>query len=320
MHRRKTLWCLCVFLAVFIVLPHSGFAKRRPLRTLIEAAKGQGTRYVAAEEGQMFQVTVLYLRRGQGREDTADIWLVEVTDDTSYAQGYMLTRNVNVIAQAEVILDSTRKDYLYKYTLRNLKGSFQGAHNFEVAFDPGLPFSDFTAPQTKSNRWSAWGQWKENNPESWERMGRPLRWWGELRPDRPLPGFSFRSPILPGIVHCWSGVVILHSNDLVLLQGQTTGPVAPPDPFDPQEFLERLGTIINASLSEGWNEDESVAQDLKKRLESARDAYGSGDNKRLESILRALLKKVEEEKDRSLLSEAYGLLKYNVQYWLDQLK
>ena len=320
MKKQKKLWCLCVFLAVFIVLPYSGFAKRRPLRTLIEAAKGQGTRYVAAEEGQMFQVTVLYLRRGQGREDTADIWLVEVTDDTSYAQGYMLTRNVNVIAQAEVTLDSTRKDYLYQYTLHKLKGSFRGARGFEVAFDPGLPFSDFTAPQTKPNPWSAWGQWKEKNPESWERMGRPLRWWGRLRPDRPLPGFSFRSPILPGIVHCWSGVVILHSNDLVLLQGQTTGPVAPPDPFDPQEFLERLSSIIDESFWEGWIEDKRLAEDLKKRLESAREAIESGNEKRLKSILRALLTKVEEEKDRSLLSEAYALLKYNIQYWLDQLK
>ena len=320
MKQQKRLWSVCIFLVMCFVLPHSGFGKRRPLRTLIEAAKGQGTRYVAAEEGHMFRVFVHYLRQGQGREDTADIWLVEVPDDTSYAQGYMLTRNVNVIAQAEVTLDSTRKDYLYKYTLHNLKGSFQGAHDFEVAFDASLPFSDFTAPQTKPNRWSAWGQWKEKNPESWKRMGRPLRWWGELRPDRPLPGFSFRSPILPGIVHCWSRVVIKHGSDLVFLQAQTTGPVAPPDPFDSGKFVERLGTIFDESLSEGWVEDESVAEDLKKKLESAREAVESGDKKRLESILRALLKKVEEEKDRSLLSEAYALLKYNVQYWLERLE
>ena len=113
--------------------------------------------------------------------------------------------------------------------------------------------------------------------------------------------------------------MIPHSGG-VFLGGKTLGPVAPPDTFSPQKFLERLSSITDESLKEGWIEDKKVAQELKKRLESARQAAETEDQNRLESTLRGLLKKVEEERDRSLLSEAYALLKYNVQYWLDQLK
>ncbi|TET81091.1 hypothetical protein E3J38_04530 [candidate division TA06 bacterium] len=319
MHRRKTLWCLCVFLAVFIVLPRSGFCKRRPLLNLIEAPEGEGRRYVAAQEGQFFRTSVLYIRQGQGRKDTTEIWFVEVPDETSYVHGYMLTRNVNVIVEAAVTFDSTTKDYRYRYTLQNLEGSPREAGVFEVAFDPSLPFSDFVAPQTSRHPWQAWARWKQTNPEFWERSGRPLRWHGTLTLGESLGGFSYRSPVLPGIVHCWSNCFIPDGRSF-FLRGNTPGPVASPDPFDPQKFLERLSAIIDESLKEGWIEDENVAEDLKKRLESAREAIESGNEKRLKSILSALPEKVEEEKDRSLLSEAYGLLKYNIQYWLDQLK
>lgn len=319
MKKQIELWCLCVFLAVLIVLPHSAFGKRRPLLNLIEAPEGEGRRYVAAEEGQFFRTSVLYIRQGQGRKDTTEIWLVEVPDETSYVHGYMSTRNVNVIVEAGVTFDSTRKDYQYHYTLHNLEGSPQGAGPFEVAFDPSLPFSDFTAPQTKPNPWWAWGRQKEIDPEYWERAGRSLRWWGTLRLGESLGGFSFRSPVLPGIVHCWSSWYIPDVRGY-LLGGNTLGPVALPDPLDPQKFVERLNAIVDESLSEGWIEDKKVAHDLKRKLESAREAVESGDKERLESVLRAVLRKVEEEKDGSLLSEAYALLKYNVRYWLDQLE
>jgi len=252
-----------------------------------------------------------------------EVWLVETEDGTLYIDvpegRRMITLGVNVIVQAEVTFDLTKGDYRYHYALHNLKTSPREASDFEVVFDPSLPFSDFTAPQTKPNPWDAWGREKEINPESWERAGRPLRWWGTLSMGESLGGFSFRSPVLPGIVHCWSRVVIPHSGG-VFLEGRTLGPIAPPEEFESQKFLERLSSIIDESLAEGWIEDKKVAQDLKKRLESARQAIESRDKKRLESTLKDLLKKVEQEKDRSLLSEAYALLKYNVQYWLDQLK
>ena len=313
MKKKEKLWWLCLFLAVFIALPHSVSGKRKPLLGLIEAPKGEGKRYVTAEEGQMF-------RGSGGYED--EVWLTEAEDKTLYIEvpegRRMITLGVNVIVQAEVTFDLTKGDYRYHYALHNLKTSPGEASDFEVVFDPSLPFSDFTAPQTKPNPWDAWGRWKEEYPEFWERSERPLRWSGTLSMGESLGGFSFRSPVLPGIVHCWSSVMIPHSGG-VFLGGKTLGPVASPDPFDSQKFLERLSSIIDESLKEGWIEDGNVAQNLKKRLESARGTVESGDKKRLESALRDLLKKVEE-KDGSLLSEAYALLKYNVQYWLDQLK
>jgi len=302
-------------------LPHSGFGKRRPLCTLTEAPKGEGKRYIPSEEGQMFRGTILEGKRIGLREDTTEIWLVETSDESSYvdlATGrQMVTRNVNLVVEAQVTFDSTRKDYWYEYILHSLKGSPREVRDFEVVFDPSLPFSDFTAPKTKPNPWIAWAWRRERNPEYWERAGRPLRWYGFLTFGESLAGFSFRSPILPGIVHCWSMVIIPHAR-LVFLGGNTLGPVAPPDTFDPQKFLGRLSSMIDESLKEGWIEDGNVVQDLEKGLESARGAVKSGDEKQLESTLRDLLEKVEKEKGRSLLSEAYALLKYNVQYWLDQ--
>lgn len=319
MKKQKRLWCLCVFLALSIVLPYSGFGERRPLLNLIEAADGEGKRYLIAEEGRILRGVVLEGKRIGLREDTTDIWLAEIPDETLHVELkegiWKMTLSVNVIVEAEVTFDSEKGDYRYHYTLHNSKTSPREATDFEVVFDRDLSVYDF------ANVWRSEGWVKEHNRKSWELTGRPALgfWRGILRRDESVEGFSYRSRVLPGIVDCWSLVVTPHSGGF-FLKGRTLGPVVPSTKFNPDQFLEQLTFMINESLKEGWIEAESLAEDLKKGLESARQAYWSGDNKRLESILRALVKKVEEEKDGSLLSEAYALLKYNVQYWLDQLK
>jgi hypothetical protein len=320
---RKKWWLLCLPIALLILLPDPGFGKRRPLVALFEApTKGEGKRYVPSHEGQMVRGTVLEGWRIGQRKDTTEIWLVERKDDTVSAEGpqgrFVFNINVNVVVQAEVTFDSTRGDYLYCYTLHSLKTSPTEADNFEVVFDPDLPFSDFAAPQTKPNRWAAWAQEKESNPEEWKQSGQPLRWYGGISPGESVGGFSFRSPVLPGVVHCWSDVV---TPDLgwggYFLGGSTLGPVGPSKEFHPEQFSKKIASIIDESVSEGWIEDESFAVDLKKTLGTSIE---SGNENRIESTLLELLKKVEEEKDHSLLSEAYALLKYNMQYMLEQLE
>ncbi len=309
---------LCLFVIAGFALPDPVFGERKPMLNLAEAAEGEGTKYIAAEEGQMFETMVLYRRRHQGAGDSSEIWLVDVPDTTVYAGGYTITRKVNIVVESEVAYDSIRADYLYSYVLHSLERSYTNANDFELAFDPGLPFSHFVAPQTRPNSWLAWAREKDTNPEHWERVGRPLRWFGVLRPGHRVEGFSFRSPVLPSVIHCWSSWFIPDVRSL-FLGGKTLGPAVPPDPFEPRAFLKRLSFIVDESLSEGWIEDEGVAKDLRERLQAAQNAVERRDNEDLRSTLEGLLNKVENEKDHSLLSEVYGLLRHNVRYWLEQL-
>jgi len=323
MPKQKNLLRIGPIVVLVAVLPCCVDAMRRPLRTLAETTKGDGTKYTSADEGQLFSGRVRNIRQGQGRGDTGEIWLTEVPDETSYVYGpegeQLVTRNVNLVVEASVTFDSIEGEYEYGYTLYNPRSSPRGAQDFEIAFDPGLPFSSFQAPQARPYHWSAWARRKDTNPESWRRDGRPTRWSGEMSVAESLDGFSFRSLVLPGVCHCWSRVIIFDVESF-FLGGNTVGPVAPPDTFDVGKFLERLKNIIDMSLTEGWIESEKVAQDLREKLELAQKAVNNEDLAELKSTLEQMLREIEGQRNRSLLSESFGLLKYNIQYWLNQLE
>ncbi|MCH7767194.1 MAG: hypothetical protein IH916_11610 [Acidobacteria bacterium] len=99
-------------------------------------------------------------------------------------------------------------------------------------------------------------------------------------------------------------------------QGVTVGPVAPPEIIHPATFARKLIEMLDVSIEQGWIESPSVAQEMRTLLGNAAAAFDRGELERASDLLESLLKRVEEENEQTLLSEAYALLKFNVEFLL----
>lgn len=310
--KRKS-WRLVLFMAI-VGVSSSGYGERKPLSELT----------IPFEPSHYFRdvgpnrVEVIY--------DSTEGGLYRFFVDGEEAGIYRMdTTKVEVVVEARVDFDSKKGDYKYYYTFHNRRDPLQKLADFCVHADLNRVSIDEVS-EPPDWRHGRFGRDRPSTTWMWEKP-RPLSR-GES-----LEGFFFTSPVLPSIVECSAGserenpfrytkcaydeaglypMNVYHS-------GNTVGPVAPPEEFDPQEFLEHLTWMIDENLREGWIEAEGVAKEFQKRLQLAREAIQDEDSKRLESILKAFLEVVEKEKERSLLSEAYALLKFNLQYWLDQL-
>ena len=339
-------------------VPFCGFGERKPIAEEYRSAEAIAAG--AFDKADSSRVEVEYdstetlyrfLMRKWGNEPIRLEWLIKRKQDYGGEKGFYRILldgeeigafkspvRMEIIAAARGDFDMKNGNFRYDYALHGKKRNLQKLSVFLPWVDQReVPVSEIGEPPKWAHDWN--DDFAQSTPKKsyWRFWRLPYAEWkkGEIPLSESVEGFSICSPGLPAILkyeiffrkknpvvyftkgyHTYSSV----QEGTRILTGKTIGPAAPPDPFDSQKFLERLSSIIDESLKEGWIEDKKVAQNLKKGLESARDAYGSGDKKRLESRLRDLLKKVEEEKDRSLLSEAYALLKYNVQYWLGQLE
>ena len=98
-----------------------------------------------------------------------------------------------------------------------------------------------------------------------------------------------------------------------------SGPVAAPQPFQPATFARNILEMLDVSVQQGWIESPLVARDLRSLLTDIAKALDRGDITQASKLLQSLLKRVEEEKERALLSEAYALLKFNCEFLQGQL-
>lgn len=151
-----------------------------------------------------------------------------------------------------------------------------------------------------------------------------------LLPGEKVEGMSFLSPGLPGIVRCFvrnyrdaKGVGEEMPEELVdaiaqmnweIPQGVTVGPVEPPRRVQPAAFARKILEMLEVSVEQGWIESPSVAQEMRVLLGNAAAAFDRGELERASDLLESLLKRVEEENEQTLLSEAYALLKFNVEF------
>jgi len=115
-------------------------------------------------------------------------------------------------------------------------------------------------------------------------------------------------------------IVAFGKADWIIPQGFTVGPEIPAQPFRPGPFLEKTAGYISVSLENGWIESTQVAQQFKTSLAQLQDAIEKGDKPRAAKMLADLLSRVEREKDKTLLSEAYALLRFNLEYLGEALK
>ena len=73
------------------------------------------------------------------------------------------------------------------------------------------------------------------------------------------------------------------------------------------------------AFSLGWITNQGIEQSLDAKLENAKKKIEQGNTNAAKNILEAFINEVEAQKDKHLTSEAYGLLKYNVEYLIGKL-
>ncbi|MFQ5906276.1 MAG: hypothetical protein ACE5JA_06855 [bacterium] len=358
MMRIKKILCTSLILVLYCFLPLSGFAERRPAseeyRSLEAMAAGAFDKVdpsrIELEYDSEKSLYQFLMSKWENEPDRLE-WLIEHKQDYTEGKGFYRILldgeevggfeppvRMEIVVAARSHFDMKNGDFKYDYVLHGKKRNLQDLGGFVPQVDQRkVPVLDVAEPSKWMHDWN--DDFAKSTPKRsyWRFWSRPYAEWkkGEIPPSESIEGFSIRSPGLPAILECqilvWrkNPVTYLtmkhHTHSSVqegcrILTGKTIGPVAPPEEFDPGQFVGELALMIDQSLTEGWVEDKNVAQDLRNRLGSARQAAETEDQRRLKSTLVELLSKVEKEKDRSLLSEAYALIKYNVQYWLDQLK
>jgi hypothetical protein len=119
--------------------------------------------------------------------------------------------------------------------------------------------------------------------------------------DEPIPGYDDLTPYGPGVV------------------GRTIGPVLPPSPFVPLNFLDTLTSYTAQSRSLGWIKDQATADKYSGYFASAKTSLQQNNASAARSTLQRVLQDANVDSTSNLTSEAYALIRYNTEYLLTQL-
>ncbi len=246
---------------------------------------------------------------------------------------YEPATKLDVVVEARVEFDEEERLFRYAYSLWNLESSGQKLQSFYLEThaslnnvespDPGWYSRGFTDYLRKQFR--ADGGWSWSDTEQ-GRLG--------MSPGQKVQGFSFLSRGLPSVVKCYvrhyasqKGVgeelpEELHAAiDRVAWEvpsGPTVGPMTPPERIQSATFLDRMTEMVDVSLQQGWITSAEFGREVQQSLREAREAFQSGNREAAQTLLRRLLARVEQEKKRLLLSEAYALLKFNLQFAVER--
>lgn len=223
----------------------------------------------------------------------------------------------------------------YVYAVRNLPNSqrdlqvlylsigadVNDAASPDATWGPSVPFTEYLTRSLKVPRGWRWAQ---------TRSGR-----AGLRPGEGAYGFAFSSRGLPAPVQVFVDIqkgmkgvdeeapeellAALDPITWVIPKGWTVGPVAPPSTLEPSKFLTDMRGMVDTALQQGWILSPAVAKEMSDALSGASAVMSSADNVVKRRNLQAILKTVEEEKDKALLSEAYAILKYNLEFLLTRM-
>ena len=123
---------------------------------------------------------------------------------------------------------------------------------------------------------------------------------GKVSPG-PIPGYDDVTPYGPGVV------------------GRTIGPVSLDNPFSPVEFVDHLISLKDEAVELDWIRNAGFIQGLDARLEAVNIALLAQRDNIARDTLRALLGEFEQQRGKAITPEAYGLLKYNIEYLVLQL-
>lgn len=239
---------------------------------------------------------------------------------------------VDVIVEAHVQYEEARRKFRYSYKLRNLKSSQQKLYSFILQTkaplyrimlpDEGWIFGPMHGFKVQEGVWMDWADVKH------DRLGIP--------PGQEIEDISFESSGLPGIVGCYvrgyaepmRGVGedgmpeeiadTVYDASFKWPYGRTIGPVAPPEPFQPREFLQSLMAMLEESLSLGWIDRVETVNFFKSKLAKAEQAMRSKDYALTKSALREVIEEAEKLKETKITSEVYAILRFNAQYLIEK--
>jgi hypothetical protein len=102
--------------------------------------------------------------------------------------------------------------------------------------------------------------------------------------------------------------------------GVTVGPWAPPAKFDPLVFLDTLASFVYESHAEGWIRSNAGYEKYIQLLATAKVKLLEKDTRTAIRYLREVLADANADRSRALKPEAYALIRYNTEYFLEQLR
>lgn len=247
---------------------------------------------------------------------------------------YTPATRLDVVVEAGVAYDPEANAYLYSYSMTNLPSSQRILQSLYLETRDSV--RDVKAPEKSwySRPFTEYlkGVFKADDGWSWADT-RPGQ--AGLLPGEKAGGMEFQSAGLPGLVRCYvrhyaklKGVgeelpEALHAAiDRVawqIPQGVTIGPVKPPEPFYAAGFTRNLIRLLDVSVEQGWVNESRVAEELRVLLTGVLESLeGGGQDKALTEI-GELLARVEQEKENGLLSEAYALLRFNLEFLREKI-
>jgi len=95
--------------------------------------------------------------------------------------------------------------------------------------------------------------------------------------------------------------------------GRTIGPVPAPNPFNKEKHIEKVITYFSISTEEGWIDNKEVIDSLRSTLQKIKTDLGN------KQQIKELIDSIETYYNKeAMLSEAYTLLKYNLEYLLNK--
>jgi len=85
------------------------------------------------------------------------------------------------------------------------------------------------------------------------------------------------------------------------------------------DLIDMLISDVNTAYQKGRINNKGIYNSLNKKLVNAKKHLEKGKTKQAVNMLNAFLNEVEAQKDKHLTSEAYVLLKYNVEFLIERL-
>jgi hypothetical protein len=235
----------------------------------------------------------------------------------------------NVIPQVSASVNNP-STYDYEYTVSNGTVASQKIWIFMVAVK-----AEVITPQSPQG-------WRLRNAN---RPGVSTAMWGANDSTKfiisggSLGGFLFSSSGLPKIMPFFAvGRVappegefemVPGSNDIFInsAQGRTIGPADPPSPFVALDFIDTLIAMKAEAKGEPlkWIKPGDLSDLIDERLGQARDYLEAEDESKAEDELEVCLNAILEDCEGAgpvsyLTTEACALLRYNIEYLIDQLE
>lgn len=239
---------------------------------------------------------------------------------------YLLVAPMSPSIRTMIKIGSLSQTLEYEYKVSNDWLSEQNLDRWTLLFDPQLQVVITASPDG----------WFNNQSGDIYLPGAVWTSLNVIEPGSSESGFKIEADGLPGIVQAIvRGPIPI--DPVPPLSGNTDqlpeynllvnsviinvlGPVSRPTSFGRLDFLNTIISLNEEAFILGWIDPERIKKRLDKKLDLTQKSLINNKIETARKTLEALLDDVEEAYNGELLtSEAYALLKFNVQYLLDHL-